>query len=123
MVSPASTGLIQRSSRKPGDGPQIAIFSPRAAASLIWRWPSATSSFMQTDPTCQPDAAKPAEQRFAAGLLIEMKALRIELRGECLDGSAVKVNDPTSRRCPIAMSSKKRISRLAPIAARRAAAR
>src|SRR5205814_7142537 len=41
-VSPAKTGLIQRSSRKPGDGPQIAIFSPRATASFIWRWPSAT---------------------------------------------------------------------------------
>ena len=41
---------------------------------------------MQTDPTCQPDAAKPAEQRLSARLLIEMKALRIELRGECLDG-------------------------------------
>ena len=59
MVSPASTGLIQRSSRKPGDGPQTAIFSPRAAASFAWRWPSATSSFMQTEPTCQPDAASP----------------------------------------------------------------
>ena len=33
MVSPASTGLIQRSSRKPGDGPQTATCSPRAAAS------------------------------------------------------------------------------------------
>ena len=59
MVSPASTGLIQRNSRKPGDGPQTATFSPRAAASLAWRWPSATSSFMQTDPTCQPEAASP----------------------------------------------------------------
>src|SRR6202166_871735 len=34
MVSPARTGLIQRSSRKPGDGPQAATFSRRAAASF-----------------------------------------------------------------------------------------
>src|SRR3979411_2869752 len=33
MVSPASTGLFHHSSRKPGGGPQIAIFSPRACAS------------------------------------------------------------------------------------------
>ena len=59
MVSPASTGLIQRNSRKPGDGPQTATFSPRAAASAAWRWPSATNSFMHTEPTCQPDAASP----------------------------------------------------------------
>src|ERR1700736_6941237 len=59
MVSPASTGLIHRNSRKPGDGPQIALLSPRAAASLAWRWPSATKSFMQTDPMCQPEAARP----------------------------------------------------------------
>src|SRR5258708_2259017 len=40
MVSPASTGLIQRNSRKPGDGPHTATFSPREAASAAWRWPS-----------------------------------------------------------------------------------
>ena len=59
IASPASTGLIQRSSRKPGEGPQIATFSPRAAASLARRWPSATSNFMQADPTCHPEAARP----------------------------------------------------------------
>ena len=40
---------------------------------------------MQTEATCQPDAASPAEQRFAPLLLVEVKALRIELRGEFLD--------------------------------------
>ena len=85
MVSPASTGLIQRNSRKPGDGPQTATFSPRAAASLAWRWPSATSSFMQTDADMPARRRQPAEQRLAALLLVEVKALRIELRGEFLD--------------------------------------
>src|SRR5438046_10713392 len=33
MVSPASTGLIQRNSRKPGECPHPATFSPRATAS------------------------------------------------------------------------------------------
>ena len=37
IVSPASTGLIQRSSRNPGEGPQVATSSPRAAASLARR--------------------------------------------------------------------------------------
>jgi hypothetical protein len=59
MVSPASTGLIQRNSRKPGDGPHTATFSPRATASAVKRLPSATRSFMQTAATCQPDAASP----------------------------------------------------------------
>ena len=31
IVSPASTGRIQRNSRKPGDGPQIATSSPPRA--------------------------------------------------------------------------------------------
>src|ERR1700688_1151888 len=35
MVSPASTGLIHRNSRNPGDGPHTAIFSPRATVSLV----------------------------------------------------------------------------------------
>src|SRR5271163_2861 len=32
MVSPASTGLIQRNSRNPGEGPSGATSSPRASA-------------------------------------------------------------------------------------------
>ena len=41
---------------------------------------------MQTEPTCQPDAASPPNSDLRPCLLVEMKALRIELRGECLDG-------------------------------------
>src|SRR5579872_2213834 len=37
MVSPASTGLIQRNSRNPGEGPQTATSSPRATASRVSR--------------------------------------------------------------------------------------
>src|SRR6266850_7018327 len=85
MVSPASTGLIHRNSRKPGDGPPTAIFSPRARASLIRRWPSATRSFMQTDPTCQPEAASPPNSDLRPRLFVEMKGLRIELRRKFLD--------------------------------------
>src|SRR6516165_6270317 len=59
MVSPASTGLIQRSSRKPGDGPHIATCSPRAANCFARRWSSATRSLIKTEATCQPDAARP----------------------------------------------------------------
>ena len=58
-VSPASTGLIQRRSRNPGDGPHTATSSPRAVASRARRCPSATKSFMQTEPICHPDAASP----------------------------------------------------------------
>src|ERR1700756_329161 len=58
MVSPASTGFSQRSSRKPGEGPHPATVSPRDAA----------------------------EQRVAALLLAHVKTLRIELPGEGLDG-------------------------------------
>ncbi len=85
MVSPASTGLIQRKSRNPGEGPHTAIFSPRAAAS----WPALAIGHQQlhADRSDMPARRRQsAEQRFAPCFLVEMKALRIELRREFLDG-------------------------------------
>ena len=60
---------------------------------------------MQTEATCQPEAARPAEQRFAPLLLVEMKALRIELRGEFLDvvggeGERADLAPRADLRCP-----------------------
>ena len=86
MVSPASTGLIQRRSRKPGDGPHTATFSPRATASAPGAGRRRPAVFMQAEPTCQPDAASPPNSELRALLLVEVKALRIEFRGERLDG-------------------------------------
>ena len=51
---------------------------------------------------------EPAEQRLAPLLLVEVKALRIDTcAANFLMFSAVKVNEPTSRRWPISRSSKK----------------
>ena len=85
MVSPASTGLIQRSSRKPGDGPQTATSSPRAAASFGLALAVGDQQLHADRSDMPARRRKPAEQRLAALLLVEMKALRIELRGEFLD--------------------------------------
>ena len=79
MVSPASTGLIQRSSRKPGDGPQTATSSPRATASLHQALTVGDQQLHADRADMPAGRGQPAEQRLAALLLVEMKALRIEL--------------------------------------------
>ena len=111
MVSPASTGLIQRRSRKPGDGPQTAIFSPRAAASFDLAL-AVGDQQLHADRTDMPArGGQTAEQRLASRLLVEMKALRIELRGEFLDrfrGEGERAELTPPRRFPV--SSKKCIA-------------
>src|SRR5258707_9650371 len=85
MVSPASTGLIQRSSRNPGEGSQGRELL--AARRGLRRLALAVGQKKLNAP--RPDmpagGGEPAEQRPPACLLVEMKALRIELRGEFLD--------------------------------------
>src|SRR4030088_2335528 len=73
MVSPANTGLIQPSSRKPGDGPPIRRGFPGLTLAV-------GDQELHADRTDMPARrGKAAEQRFPACLLIEMEGLRIEL--------------------------------------------
>src|ERR1700742_1874458 len=70
MVSPAITGLIQRSSRKPGDGPPATTGSPQKPL-------QARDHQLHADGCDMPaGSSKPAEQRLAALLLGQMKTLR-----------------------------------------------
>src|SRR5882724_12019989 len=117
MVSPASTGLIQRNSRKPGDGPHTATFSPRATASAACRLPSATSSFMQTAATCQPDAASPPNSEVRPAASSRWKGCGSNCDAKRLMSSGVKVNEPNARRAPISMSSKNAMLRTRPVTA------
>ncbi len=65
---------------------------------------------MQTEPTCQPDAASPPNSDLRPASSSRWKRWGSNCAAKRLIASAVNVNDPSSRRSPTAISSKKRIS-------------
>ncbi len=90
IVSPASTGLTQRNSRNPGDGPQIAILLAARHGLSGETLAIGYQELHARRPDVPARRGKSSEQRLAPLLFVEVKALRIELGREFLDALGSK---------------------------------